>query len=59
LSLNPTTLEYTYDSVNSVELEWDDASKLDILHMILVDFGLNVERQDVSQYAMKMVETGT
>lgn len=57
-TVNETTYEIEYDTVNSVELEWDDGSKLDILHMILADFGFTVERQDLSGYANKLVEAG-
>ena len=55
---DPLTLEMTYDTVNSVELEWDDMNKLSILVLILQDLGLNVERQDVLQAAAKMIQTG-
>lgn len=55
---NPTTLELEYDAGNSVELEWDDGSKLDILNMILQDMGLNIERGDVQQMANKLIQTG-
>jgi len=57
LTTNPVTLEYEYSPL-SVELEWEDGGKLDILHMILAELGFNIERQEVSQYAMKLVETG-
>ena len=50
------TLELTYGV--SVELEWDDGSKLDILNMILQDMGLNIERGDVQQMAAKLIQTG-
>jgi hypothetical protein len=55
---DPTTLRLTYDPNNSVELEWDDGSKLDILNMILQDMGLNIERGDVQQMAAKLIQTG-
>jgi len=58
VTVNTTTHDMEYDTKSSVELEWDDGSKLDIMHMILVDFGLNTTRQDVSQYADKLVQTG-
>ena len=51
-------LKLTYDTVNSVELEWDDGSKLDILNMILQDMGLNIERGDVQQMAAKLIQQG-
>jgi len=58
ITTNETTLELGYDAVNSTELEWSDGNKLDILHMILQDMGLNISRGDVSQVATKLVETG-
>lgn len=42
----------------SVELEWDDDNKLDILYMIASDAGLNLMRQDVTQYAMLKKDQG-
>lgn len=54
---DPVTLELTYSNT-SVELEWDDGSKLDILNMILQKFGLNLSRADVMQMGAKLVETG-
>lgn len=56
--VDPVSLELEYDSDNSVELEWDDGCKLDILHMILQDMGLNVERGDVQQMAAKLIQQG-
>lgn len=55
---NPTTLRLEYDAANSVELEWDDGSKQDILYMILQDMGVNIERGDVQQMAGKLIQTG-
>lgn len=55
---NTTTLELEYDTTNSVELEWDDASKFDILSMILQDMGVNVERWDLQQIAAKLIQQG-
>jgi hypothetical protein len=55
-TVNPVTLELQYGT--SVELEWDDGSKLDIVHMILADMGINVARNEVTQYASKLIETG-
>jgi hypothetical protein len=57
-TVNPVTFELTYNALGSVELEWDDGSKLDILNLILQDLGLNIERGDVQQMAVKMVQTG-
>lgn len=56
-SVNTTTGELEYDE-DSEELEWADHNKLDIAHMILQDFGVNTGRQEVSQLAQKLVETG-
>lgn len=56
--INPTTLVLEYDHASSVELEWDDGNKLDIMHMILLDFGINIVRGDVTQLANKLVEQG-
>ena len=56
--VNAATHELEYDHVLSTELEWDDGNKLDIMHMILLDFGINISRGDVSQYANKLVEQG-
>lgn len=55
---NTTTLDIEYDTTNSVELEWDDASKFDILSMILQDMGVNVERWDLQQIAAKLIQQG-
>ena len=56
--VNTTTLEMTYNTTSSVELEWDDGNKLDILSLILQDFGLNLQRSDVQQMANKLIQTG-
>lgn len=58
VSTNEDTLEMEYDHVNSVDLEWDDGNKLDIMHMILSEFGLNISRGEILQYANKLVEQG-
>jgi hypothetical protein len=56
---DPVTLRLAYSPPPaSVELEWDDGSKLDILNMILQDMGLNIERGDVQQMAAKLIQTG-
>lgn len=47
-----------YDETGSTELEWADHNKLDILHMIMQDMGVNIERPDLEQLANKLVETG-
>jgi hypothetical protein len=51
-------LRLAYDAGSSVELEWDDGSKQDILYMILQDMGVNIERGDVQQMAAKLIQTG-
>ena len=56
-TVNTTTGELEYDE-DSEELEWADHNKLDIAYMILQDFGVNTGRQEVSQLAQKLVETG-
>jgi hypothetical protein len=50
--------EEVYDVGVSTELEWDDGNRLAILHMILQDIGVNVEKSMVEQYAVKLTETG-
>lgn len=50
--------DLVYDSANSVELEWRDENKLDILHLIMQDMGVNIEKQDLQQLATKLVENG-
>lgn len=42
----------------STELEWRDENKMDIVYMIMQDMGVNVEKQDLSQLAQKLVEGG-
>ena len=56
-TVDTTTGELEYDE-DSEEFEWADHNKLDIAYMILQDFGVNTGRQDVSQLAQKLVETG-
>jgi hypothetical protein len=56
-TIDPVTFELSY-SGTSVELEWDDGNKLDILNMILQDMGVNIERPDVQQMASKLIQTG-
>lgn len=55
-TVNPTTgfLEYSA----SVELEWRDENKIDILNLIMQDMGVNIEKQDLAQLAQKLVEGG-
>ena len=58
VTTNETTLVMTYNSGASVELEWNDGCKLDILHLILQDMGVTIERQEVTQLANKLIQTG-
>jgi len=57
-NVNSQTGELEYDSTASFELEWKDENKLDVLHLILQDMGVNIERQDVEALANKYVEGG-
>lgn len=50
--------ELVYDAANSTELEWRDENKLDIIHLIMQDLGVNIEKQDLQQLAQKLVEGG-
>lgn len=52
------TLKPIYDTVNSVEMEWSDISKIDLAYMILRDAGMSIERRDIEQYANELVKTG-
>ena len=56
LTRNETTLRPEYDSVNSVETEWDDIDKIEICYMILRDAGMNLQRGDVEKYANELVK---
>ena len=55
---NTTTLAPEYDSGNSIELEWDDANKVEIAYLVLRDAGVNIERQDVLRYAETVIDKG-
>lgn len=57
-SVNPATGELMYSSANSVEMDWNDEVKIDVLHLIMEDMGVNIEKQDLEQLAQKYVETG-
>jgi hypothetical protein len=50
--------ELIYNAANSVELEWRDDCKIDIIHLIMEDLGVNIERPDLEQLASKLVEGG-
>lgn len=41
----------TYDTTNSVELEWDDINKLDILHILLGDMGIPLQKPELINYS--------
>lgn len=58
VTTDPTTLIMSYNSGASIELEWNEGCKLDILHLILQDMGVSIERQDVTQLANKLIQTG-
>lgn len=47
-----------YDPVNSVELEWDDVNRLDIIYIMLYDLGINMQRGDLVNYAQKYQQQG-
>lgn len=47
-----------YDETNSVELEWDDVNRLDIIYIMLYDLGINMQRGDLVQYAQKYQQQG-
>lgn len=40
----------TYDS-SSQELEWDDVNKIDIIHILLGDMGINLGKPELVQYS--------
>ena len=50
--------ELVYDAINSVDFEWRDECRLEIVHLIMQDLGVNIEKQDLEQLAQKLVETG-
>lgn len=47
-----------YDSVNSIELEWHDAEKIDIIYIMLKMVGINIERGDIFQIANEKLNSG-
>ena len=47
-----------YDSVNSVELEWDEVNQLDILYILLSDLGVVATKADVFQISEKVKTKG-
>lgn len=50
-TINPTTDLPVYDSANSVQPVWDDASILEIIARALRIIGVNLQYNDVSAYA--------
>ncbi|GAG16203.1 unnamed protein product, partial [marine sediment metagenome] len=52
---NATTLKRTYDTVSSTETGWAKKELIEIAYMCLRDIGVNMERQDVAQYANQIV----
>lgn len=52
---NPTTLRLEYYAAGSTELEWHDQQKVELAYRVLRDLGVNMERQDVVQYANQIV----
>lgn len=40
-----------YDTERSVELEWDNVNKMDILHIALGDMGINLSKPELLQYS--------
>lgn len=57
-TVNPTTGLLQYNPSLSVELEWRDDVKLDVLALIAQDMGVNIEKQDLAALAQKQVESG-
>jgi hypothetical protein len=47
-----------YDPVHSVELEWDELNKIDILYILLSDIGVVVTRGDIVQLSEKVKQQG-
>lgn len=50
--------DLVYDATNSTEFEWKDENRLEIIHLIAQDLGVNIEKQELIQLAQKQVETG-
>ena len=48
----------TYDSGNSVQLEWSDTEVNAIISKVLAPLGLNMSAQDISQYAELKTQQG-
>ena len=56
--VNTITGFIEYDPVGSVDLEWKDESKIDIIHFILQDVGVSIEKSDLQQLAYKLTSQG-
>lgn len=56
--IDSNTLEMIYRPTESMELEWNEGCKLEVLHLILQDMGVTIERGEVSQLANKLITTG-
>ena len=48
----------TYDSINSVQFEWNEVEQVDILSITLETMGINLKRGELFQYAEKMNKEG-
>lgn len=47
-----------FDEANSQDFEWDDVNRIDIVHTMLYDLGINLQRGDLVQYAQKYQQQG-
>lgn len=47
-----------YDPDNSVELEWDDINIIDIIHILLTDLSIVVNKKDIANYANVKTQQG-
>jgi len=54
-TINSTTLLKEYDESSSTETGWGDNELVEIAYMCLRDLGINMERNDVTQYAQNIV----
>ena len=57
-TVDATTGDLIYNPNKSVEMIWNDEMKLDVLHFIMQDVGVNIEKPDLQQLAQKYVEGG-
>lgn len=57
-STDSYTGELIYDAVNSVELQWNDLAKLDIIVLVLRSAGINLRAQDITQAAEIIKQQG-